>query len=422
MPRLTVSSDHTHLQKDGVPFFLCADTVWSTFVNIEAGEWSAYLAHRKRQGFNAMLISILPILHDRTLDAGNREPFETDGNGHYDYARPNGAYFARGRAMVAEAVTIGMVPILVPLWVNYVEGTWGAERTPWAPMDDQARRAYLALVADTFADLDPIFAVSGDAHLKGDVENGIFRNSLEELKRLAPHCLTTLHTAPSADPPESLTQCEALDFYSYQSGHHLGTQHLITGLAALHLEKPRRPIMNAEPCYEGIGGTKDGNRFSRADIRKATWRSVMAGASAGVGYGAHGVWQWHRESGDFNNMGTWLPPFSWFYALSLPGAEDVGFAARLIQQYGLVGAAPRRDLVALGTDELSVAQCQDVIAAYSPYAQSFSLACETPPAGIFAYDLDSKLPLSVAAEWEGGHLRITQPEISSDFVAIINVV
>ena len=331
---------------------------------------------------------MLPVLHDRTLKPDSREPFEAEVEGRYDYGAPDLVCFERAHAMTAEAVEAGMTPIQVVLRGDYVEGTWAAARTPETPMLQAAREAYTDLVARTFANLDPIFAVSGN-DLSDEGPVSVFLDVMERLKGAAPHCLTTLHTSPRADPPEALTSSEALDFYIHQSGHHANGQDKIIGLAERLMGKRRRPIMNAEPCYEAHGRAGGEGRFSAFDVRRATWMSLLAGAGGGIGYGAHGVWQWHRRGGTFNNPGFSRVPLTWHAALELRGAWDVGFAVATLSDHGLVGPAPRQDMSVEGEASLRVAERDGWVAAYTPFAQAVTLALPRPPREPRAWDLET---------------------------------
>ncbi len=420
MPSLEVSDDRTHLTLDGQPHLLCADTVWSAFSDIQPGEWTAYLHRRRQQGFNALLISVLPILHDRTEKPDSLEPFRIDGQGNYDYGSPSSDYFARARAMVAEAAELGMVAVLAVLWANYVEGTWAARRTPAAPMPDAERAAYLQLVAGTFADLCPVFAVSGDDNLADAGPVSVFLSAMNQLRSLAPNCLTTLHTTPNADLPPRLAQSEALDFYSYQSGHHADGQGKVTSLAEQLLAKPRRPIWNAEPCYEAHGRAGGEGRFSALDVRRATWLSFLSGASAGIGYGAHGVWQWHRPGGAFNNSAFSRQPLTWQAALELPGAWDVGHAIGLLGLHGFAGARPRQDLIVHGDRPARLAERDGQFVAYSPYTQALAFSLPRRPEAVQAYDLDRRTIIRMETNYSPGQLTIGQPDVVADFAVFVS--
>src|SRR3954452_14773393 len=98
--------------RDGVPAFLLADTLWAAFSRMSMTEWRDALRLRRRQGFNAVNISILPIAHDRSLSADARAPFQVREDGSWDLDRFDPGYFADARRMVDVAVEEGIVPVL----------------------------------------------------------------------------------------------------------------------------------------------------------------------------------------------------------------------------------------------------------------------------------------------------------------------
>src|SRR3954447_25372692 len=122
--RLRLHDSGTRFLRDGVPTFLLADTLWAAFSRMSMSEWRDVLRLRRRQGFNAVNISILPIAHDRSLSADAKAPFHVREDGSWDLDRLDLTYFDNARAMVEMALDEGMVPVLVVLWCNYVPNTW----------------------------------------------------------------------------------------------------------------------------------------------------------------------------------------------------------------------------------------------------------------------------------------------------------
>jgi len=117
---LKVSDNARYLvHEDGTPFFYLADTAWASFGNVPIKLWEPYLRYRKMQGFNALQISILPILHDRSIGPGLVEPFAFKQEGVYDFSQRNEAYFEKAEAMLQMAVDHGFVPVLGVLWLCY---------------------------------------------------------------------------------------------------------------------------------------------------------------------------------------------------------------------------------------------------------------------------------------------------------------
>jgi hypothetical protein len=318
---------------DGRQSFLLADTVWSALGDSTDDEWEYYLDRRARQGFNAALMSVLPILHDRSANEGGLAPFDeyavrSEGTWSFDKR-----YFSRLRDRLDLAEHYGIVCGLVLLWVNYVEETWGAERTPGFVMPEGARDAYLSSLGEVVRDGECLLVVSGDAAFTSAAEVSSYRRFTEAVRANWPTSLITFHSAPTAElPPELEHLADALVF---QSGHHGEAAGLARELSARYRAiAGARPVMNAEPAYEAhrIGGGV--GRFGRATVRRRIWESVAGGASAGVTYGAHGLWGWHRGSEAFSSLHFSGAPLDWRKALLLPGSDDAATCRAIMEPVG----------------------------------------------------------------------------------------
>lgn len=372
---LSVSKSGTYFLRDGRPFFYLADTVWAAFSNTTMDEWRAYLAYRRRQGFTALQISVLPILHDASASSLDLHPFETDEQGRWDFGAPSRDYFAQAAEMVSVARDEGFVAALVLLWCNYVPDTWGAQRTPDVVMPSEAVVPYVEYVVRAFASYDPIYVISGDTDFPSERAMDYYATALRVVKDLSPQALTTLHLAPQTDLPDEFVRSPHLDFYMYQSGHHIEELNRAYTLAQRFAGKSvRRPVVNGEPCYEGHGHGHRYGRFSAFDVRKAIWQSLLSGAGAGVTYGAHGVWSWHTQGSAFTSESFSMRPFDWHEALRLEGAWDASFARAIVERYDLIGleALPNAQDV---SPEIRVAASADRshIVAYIPYPTEVTL-------------------------------------------------
>ena len=131
---------------DGRRSFLLADTVWSALSDATDDEWEYYLDRRACQGFNGALISVLPILHDRSAKEGTLRLSMKTLSCAKGIWRFNDGFFRRLRERLDIAERYGIVCGLVLLWVNYVEDTWGAERTPGFVMPARCARRVHGLV------------------------------------------------------------------------------------------------------------------------------------------------------------------------------------------------------------------------------------------------------------------------------------
>ncbi len=295
-----MAASGNHLLHRRRPEFLLADTLWAAFSRMADAEWLDALRLRLRQGFNAVNISVLPIAHDRSLGEA-AAPFAVRADGSWDLDQPDPAYFQRARQLVAIAHDLGLTAVLVVLWCNYVPNTWGSAKTPELAMSEEQTRAYVDLVLETFADLEPIFCVSGDDSLDDPVALARYAAALHQLKAGAPRCLTTTHSNPSARLPQDWADDSSLDIYAYQAGHDDGWEERSVELPEHYVQlQPRKPVFSMEPCYEGHGYGGGRARHDARNVRRASWSGLLAGAGAGLGYAAHGAWSWHRFGEDFN--------------------------------------------------------------------------------------------------------------------------
>ena len=319
---------------DGRSAFLLADTVWSALSDATDEEWRFYVERRSRQGFNGALLSVLPILHDRSGKDSSVMPFDEDRVTTSGIWELNPYFFERMRQRLDTAAGAGIVCGLVLLWVNYVEGSWGSERTPGFEMPAEVQEEYLAAVAEVVQDGECLLVVSGDAGFTSAREIETYQRVAESVRRTWPKSVVTFHSAPTAILPHELEQmANALVF---QSGHHGESPTLARELAGRYSAiAGDRPVMNAEPSYEAhrVGGGV--GRFGRATVRRRTWESVVGGASAGVSYGAHGLWGWHRGGSVFTSVHFSGTPLDWREALFLPGANDAADCRRIMEAEGL---------------------------------------------------------------------------------------
>jgi hypothetical protein len=343
---------------DGRRSFFLADTVWSALSDATDDEWEYYLDRRALQGFNGALISVLPILHDRSSKEGGVAPFDEDLVRAEGIWRFNDGFFRRLRQRLDMAERYGIVCGLVVLWVNSVEDTWGAERTPGFVMPEGARDEYVGSLAEVVRDGECLLVVSGDAAFTSAVEVTSYRHFSEAVRAQWPKSIMTFHSAPTADLPVEL---EALaDALVFQSGHHGEAPNRARELAARYrsIAGPR-PVMNAEPAYEAhrVGGGV--GRFGRATVRRRIWESVVGGASAGVTYGAHGLWGWHRGNEPFSSSHFSGAPMDWRQALLLPGSDDAAMCRAIMEPVGAYRLDPGSGDLAVvdqgwGADEVVV--------------------------------------------------------------------
>ncbi|TLG73969.1 DUF4038 domain-containing protein [Culicoidibacter larvae] len=388
-----ISKDKRYFLVDGEPGFYLADTCWSAFTNISDEDWQYYLSVRKQQGFNVIQINML-WQWDSSATNLALLPFGKNADGTFDFSKRNDAYFDRAVRMVAQARDYGITVALVLLWCNYLPDTWATKlkATSLFPLD--LVEEYAEYIAQRFAKYQPIYIISGDTDFPNDTVIEYYERALNAVKRVDPNGLTTLHIQGRADSlPKRLQNNSGLDFYMYQSGHNSAYQETTYLLAEKFAgEQPQKPVINSEPCYEQMGySRKVYGRFNRFDVRRAAWQSVLSGASAGVTYGAHGIWSWHTASEDFDSSvgEAFEPPYDWHTALHFEGAWDYAYIKTFFESHHLHDIKPCQDII-LGSPEIRAAQHEQAIYIYLPSNIKLQLKGDYQQYKISAVHLETK--------------------------------
>ncbi|HOP95505.1 MAG TPA: DUF4038 domain-containing protein [Dictyoglomaceae bacterium] len=408
--KVGISESKDFFLRKGKKFFYLADTCWSAFTNIAFEEWEYYLNYRKMQGFNALQIDILP-QWDRSESDCYIDPFEVFPNGKWNYSKINKEYFDRAEKMIEKATEKDFIPALVILWCNYVPGNWLSKQDSSRIIPKENLEGYISYVVEKYSKYNPIYVISGDTDFQNQEAIEYYNIAFNIVKKLSPDSLTTMHLCGGfSDVPEVFINSPNYDFYMYQSCHFKDRQNLSYETALKFYNMPvKRPIINGEPCYEGIGSISSSDkygRFNNYDVRKAVWQSLLSGAKAGVTYGTHGIWPWHRRSKIYKFSEVYGTPYDWRTALKFPGGFDVAFAKWIFERYDLFDIEPANELLINDTSEVRISKGKDKIVIYTPF------------------NWEIKLKLDGASyEWEGIDLetrRIFKPdiEISPDFTEI----
>ncbi len=357
---LEISETKKNFIKDSKPWFYLADTCWSAFTNISEEDWEYYLDTRRKQGFNVIQVNMLWQWDSSTTNL-NYLPFHVNENGEFDFSQPNQEYFDRAERMVATARDKGIVIALVLLWCNYLPNTWASDlkirQVGLFPKEEV--EAYTRMVVERFDQYNPIYIISGDTDFQTEeVINEYYSLCLNTVKLLSPNALTTLHIrGREKDLPKQLEENPNLDFYMYQSGHNQLYPSMCYELGEYFANKePKKPVLNSEPCYEMMGFSRNAyGRFSREDVRKVAWQSVLSGAQAGITYGAHGIWSWHDERMEFDSSigESFETPYDWHQALTFKGASDYGYLKSFMEKHHFEQLVPNQTIIQNGLKENS---------------------------------------------------------------------
>jgi len=404
------------------PCFFLADTCWSAFTNATLQDWEYYVRYRANQGFNVIQINVLP-QWDASEPAFEIAPFAKEADGTFDFNQINEAYFDRAEEMVKIAANYGLTCALVLLWVNYLPGTWATKlkKTHEIPLDYVEE--YVQMVVQRFSKYKPLYLVSGDTDFPDDVVISYYEKALKVVKENDPKALTTLHIQGRLlDIPKVLEENPNLDFYMYQSGHNSQFQATAYTLAQkfYHYKQPR-PIINGEPCYEQMGYSRRVyGRYTRFDVRKVAWQSVLSGASAGITYGAHGIWSWHLAGGGFGlSLGeAFDAPYDWRSALKFEGAWDYAFLKTFIEEQQLFQLEPKA-IVLNQTEEIRIAGQQGTLVAYVPYNTVLQLDGDYSNYQIEVIELETKKKVQLECTVEGGITKIPMHDFVGDCIYLL---
>lgn len=326
------ANQRTFEHNDGTPFFWMGDTVWAASAKAELSEWINYVEYRKRQGFNIVQLNSLP-QHDASIPL-NRMPFEIR-DGMWDLSQPIPGYFQVLDDMIEIAKDAGMFVAIVALWFDYVPGTnlWWSLRKR-ALFDPASAERYGRYLGARYSAYGAIWIVCGDSDFETPEASAVYDAAATGIREAGGcHSIMTAHLHSETPTPIPLNTRHWLDFHMYQSGHHLKGFNTCLSYAETNRNYyPPRPVVNGEPCYEGLAfkdhATGEMIPITRGHVRETAWKSVLGGSTAGITYGAHGLWSWHCEKDVFPFAPPMPEPLPWYEAMRMPGAEDV---ARLRQ-------------------------------------------------------------------------------------------
>ena len=272
------------------------------------------------------------------------EPFDERGRNEAGFpwderfTRINPAYFDAADRRITHLVDAGVVPCIVGAWGFFadVAGT-AAMRAHWRYL--VARWGALPVVWCLAGEAGMPFYASeeGAAYLRLGLQERIrYRNPqrvrawsdiARSVRSLDPFGRPfTVH--PTRSGRAQVDDPSLLDFEMLQTGH-LGFSTLadtVDMIESARAAEPRLPLLVAEANYEGEYGS------SLEDVQRYLfWMSMLSGAM-GHTYGAHGIWQVNRPGKPYGPSphGLGYGDRSWQEASALPGARQVGLAARFL--------------------------------------------------------------------------------------------
>jgi hypothetical protein len=282
---------------------------------------------------------------DSALVHGNvTTPKSTEGNslsvpGQYDY-------WDHVEYVIDRAAAKGIWIALVPVWGGNVKG---------GRVSEAAAARYASFLANRYKSKPNIIWMNG-GDIKGTDSIHVWNRIGATLHAQDPAHLITFHPRGRSSSADWFHDQPWLDFNSVQSGHRDYAQDMSKGdpnygednwryIQAAYNRRPVKPVLDAEPSYEGIPhGLHDVKqpRWTDADVRRYGYWSVFAGA-AGYTYGNSSVMQMLRPTDKNSSYGA---KAFWFDAINDPGAGQVQYLKKLLLSRPYFDRVPDQSLVA----------------------------------------------------------------------------
>ena len=326
---IRVAKDRRHFEHaDGTPFFWLGDTWWKGLCKRLTWEgFQELAADRKAKGF-----SVVQIVCGPYPDEGMFEPrWENEGGKPYetrDFTVVNPAYFEYADRRIEHLVEAGIVPAIV--------GGWGRGDCDGMRMAgvDGIKRHWRNLIA-RYGAYPTVWIIGGESGGPPWTEVARYVQKIDPYRHPA-----TVH--PFHSGRLSVTDETVIDFDMLQTGHGDwdAARGAIPKLQAAYAREPVMPAMIGEYCYEGHMQT------AFQDVQRYVFWGTMLSGSAGLTYGAAGVW--HASVEGDPGIARVYDFTTWKEGMNFPGSTQLGLGKRLLEQYPWARFEPHPEWVEAG--------------------------------------------------------------------------
>ena len=312
-----VSKNGTHLEHaDGTPFFWLGDTAWNGALLSKAEDWNRFLADRVAKKFTAIQFVTTP---------WRSAPTNLEGEVAFtgkEKIQINPAFFKQMDARFDALNRQGLLAVPALLWAIK-----GDENPGWYLPEDQAILLEKYLVA-RYGAHHVVWIPAGDTTYR-EANGEKWRRICRTVFGDDPHAPIVMHPQGMQSYVEVYKDEKWLDIIGYQSGHgdNDATLNWIhSGPIAREAKQfTTRPFINLEPPYEDHIAYHSKQRHTDFTVRRASYWSLLNAPTAGLTYGAHGVWSWEIEPKEpLLHKGTGIAK-PWFDAMKLPGSQQMKF-------------------------------------------------------------------------------------------------
>lgn len=346
--KLEVSAEGRYLKhENGQPFFWLGDTGWLMPQRLNREEVAFYLDNCSRAGFNVVQVQTLNGVPSMNVYG---QYSMTDGFdfSHIDKKGVYG-YWDHMDYIIRTAESKGIYIGMVCIWGGLVRS---------GQMDVEEAKAYGTFLAERYKDNPNIvWIIGGDT--RGDVKTEVWETLARTIRSIDKNHLMTFHPFGRTMSATWFNDADWLDFNMFQSGHRRYGQTKGDGdnladsnvaednwryVEASLAKKPLKPVLDAEPSYEGIPhGLHNPKecRWTADDVRRYAYWSVFAG-SFGHTYGNNSIMQFYREG--------YAPAYgvqkTWQEALKDEGFNQMKYLKELMLRFPFFERIPDQSVIA----------------------------------------------------------------------------
>jgi len=326
---LRIAADKRHFEHaDGTAFFWLGDTWWKCLCKRLTWEgFQELTADRKAKGFSVVQIVCGPYPDEGMFEAR----WENEGGKPYltrDFSVVNPEYFTYSDRRIEHLVEAGIVPAIV--------GGWGRGDCDGMAMAGVAgmKRHWRNLIA-RYGAYPTIWIIGGESGGPQWTEVARYVQKIDPYRHPA-----TVH--PFQSGRLSVTDETVIDFDMLQTGHGgwPAAATVIPKLQAAYDRQPAMPVVIGEHSYEAHMQT------GFADVQRHVFWSSMLSGSAGLTYGAAGVW--HASVEGDPGLARVYDFTTWKEGMNFPGSTQLGLGKKLLEQYPWGQFEPRPEWVEEG--------------------------------------------------------------------------
>ncbi|MBK9130641.1 MAG: DUF4038 domain-containing protein [Gammaproteobacteria bacterium] len=336
------ATDRYLTYNDGTPFLWLGDTAWSAPIAATQAEWEAYVQLRKAQKFNVIQVHSRDGWVKLTTDTDGNPPFT--GSGATLAWNPD--YWRGVERKVQYANEQGLI-------VYFTAVRQPALDFPETDSVEVARFAQnlAARMMGNFVVYSPI---------ADDVWTSMADVSGNALASSSSMHLITAHPRFFLTPAQTFHDRAYIDFAGLQSGNGwtydpyipeprrpfdatLASQAAIEWTQTLYNQVPIKPVINQEVVYDSrnlqASDTVNYLQPYPARLPRSTAYLAMLSGSAGITYGAGGVWNWGQ------NVGNATAGWSLAESLARPSATQMQYMYELFSGLNWWDLEPAHGLI-----------------------------------------------------------------------------